>query len=403
MSKDTGKDVLSLLPSDVIRNILLDINYADVIATCLVNKTLARKVCTDDFWRLYGQKNLNLTLKILKDTQVFTWKELVRMYVKAKPYILKSLLDFNGKRTHNIEYIPFEKQILFIGERILINDKNMVYHYRTHYENEPMRFNRMYLEEPELFLYVSGFYGYERRIILIDIKRKAHLYITNKKIEWHLTPGGQGFGVTKFPLRTVDGNIFSEKVKKIINTTLLFTEKGEVWNILYQRNINTYIVIKKKTPIFVDFFSDMANSFGIDKLGQVWAKGNGQFYALGTGSLAGSPENYSKLNITNKIIYISAMGFHTYFLDENGDIWATGQWRRDENPLDEYSPWETLANIYPKKLILGFKVKHILGRYVVTTTNDIYELTESKEVVKVDLQGKKLVRVSEDARIYYLI
>lgn len=71
--------------------------------------------------------------------------------------------------------------------------------------------------------------------------------------------------------------------------------------------------------------------------------------------------------------------------------------------MEEYSPRETLEYIYPKKLTLSFKIKRILGGYVVTTTNDIYELTDSKKVVKVDLQGKKLVRVSEDSRIYYLI
>lgn len=313
MSKDTSEDVLSLLPSDVIRNILLDLDYKTVAATCLVNKTLAQKVCTDNFWRLYGQKNLNLTLKILKDTKVKTWKELVRMYTKAKPYLIKSFLNFNGKRTHHTKYIPFEPPILFIGKMILIDDKNRVYNYRTHYENEPTRFNRMYLPETENFSYVSGYYDYERRIILIDINMKAHLYITNKKIEWHLTPSGQGFGVTNFPLISVDGIIFDEKVKKILNSTQLFTEKGEVWNIVYQRNINTYVVIKEKSPTFVDFFSDTTNSFGIDKLGQVWAKGNGQFYALGTGSLGGSPKKYVKLNITNKIIDISMMTFHTYF------------------------------------------------------------------------------------------
>ena len=115
MSKETSKDVLSLLPSDVIRNILLDLEYTVVTATCSVNKTLARKVCTDDFWRLYGQKNLKLTPKILKDTQVKTWKELVRMYVQAKPYILQSFFNFNGKRTHYTKYIPFETPILYIG------------------------------------------------------------------------------------------------------------------------------------------------------------------------------------------------------------------------------------------------------------------------------------------------
>jgi len=325
-------ELFDILPSEILKEIMITLSCSDVITLCKTSRNL-KDFCNDNISMILKtilQNKLSLDMtKYKMNTLLFlsNIKYLNRLSGGLNGY---NIVTYDGKIIHNNEYLKINNIISVSGgddNFILLNVNGNVLNYNLEHENI------------DNIIQISV--GYDHQMFL---RSNGNVYVKGNSNYGQL-------GFKNYYIKDITLNPFLKNIIQIStysNHSLALRSDGKIYafgsnkyNQLGFNNSNEYV--PKIIPDLDDVIQVSAgNGFSLilKSNGTVYGFGNNKYGQLGLGK-GNNTINYPTLiPELNNIKQISAGNFHSLALNNDGNIYVFGYFKKQlgENQGEIYRP-----------------------------------------------------------------